>query len=326
MGRMLYALATLIVLIVVAGWLTKPAALKAPTTSTIPSGTYSGDIDALLANRESAVGGIIDGAEKRIRWAGAPNARTEYVLIYLHGFSATRQEITPVPEQVAEALGANLFEARLAGHGLEEDPLQDVSAEQWIEDGVEALAIGRTLGDKLILMGTSTGATLAVALSQHPDFAAVDALVFMSPNFGPAASGSGLATGPFGPQLVRILTGEYRSWEPANEQQGRFWATHYPTRSLIEMMRLVDLAVAMAPTAKVPRAMLIYSPGDEVVSVPLLLENFERMPAGEKSVNQILDGGGPSNHVLSGNILAPQNNLTTVAMISSFLGSAQADD
>ena len=52
-----------------------------------------------------------------------------------------------------------------------------------------------------------------------------------------------------------------------------------------------------------------------------LLRGFERLPAGEKAVHQILNGGGPSNHVLAGDILAPENNLTTSAMITSFLHS-----
>lgn len=300
------------------GWLTKPAKLE-PSFS---EQSVDGDLDALLAEREAAVGAaIIDGAEKRIRWAAAPGERTEYVVIYLHGFSATRQEIAPVPEQVADALGANLFETRLAGHGLEQDALVGMSAEQWLEDGSEALAVGTALGERLILMGTSTGATLALSLAQHPQFSAVEALILLSPNFGPSAGGSGLATGPMGPQLIRLVAGEYREWEPANERQGRYWHTRYPTTALIEMMRLVDLAVAETAAARVPKAMLIYSPNDQVVSVQRLLRGFERLPAGEKAVHQILSGGGPSNHVLAGDILAPENNLTTSAMITSFLHS-----
>jgi alpha-beta hydrolase superfamily lysophospholipase len=224
-----------------------------------------------------------------------------------------------VPEQVAVALGANLFETRLAGHGLEQDALVGMSAEQWLEDGSEALAVGKALGERLILMGTSTGATLALSLAQHPQFSAVEALILLSPNFGPSARGSGLATGPMGPQLIRLMAGEYREWEPSNERQGRYWHTRYPTTAAIELMRLVDLAVAETAAARVPKAMLIYSPNDQVVSVKRLLRGFERLPAGEKAVHQILSGGGPSNHVLAGDILAPENNLTTSAMITSFL-------
>jgi alpha-beta hydrolase superfamily lysophospholipase len=107
----------------------------------------------------------------------------------VHGFSATRQEIAPVPERVAAALGANLFETRLAGHGRERDGLVDVRAEQWLDDGRELLGVGRALGERLTLIGTSTGATLALALASHPDFRVVDSLVLISPNFGPPHRG-----------------------------------------------------------------------------------------------------------------------------------------
>jgi esterase/lipase len=152
------------------------------------------------------------------------------VLLYFHGFSATRQEIAPVPELVARSLGANLFETRLAGHGQQREAISGIAAETWLEDGAEALAIGRALGERIIIIGTSTGATLALALAEHPDFSAVESLVLLSPNWGPAAEGSEVATGPFGPQLTRLFAGEWHEWEPANELQARYCAPRYPRR------------------------------------------------------------------------------------------------
>jgi alpha-beta hydrolase superfamily lysophospholipase len=279
------------------------------------------DLQALLADDEAQVDsrqGIIPGAEKRIRWAGAPGERRDYAVIYLHGFSATRQEIAPVPERLAAALDANLFETRLAGHGLESDALTGVRAEQWLRDGEEALAIGSALGERLILMGTSTGATLALALARHPQFAAVESLVLLSPNFGPAAAGAGVATGPFGPQLVRLAAGEERSWEPANERQARYWSTRYPNAAVVEMMRLVDLAAKLNAQARVERAVLVYSEDDQVVSVPKFKAAFDALPARQKYRLPIADGG-PSRHVLAGDILAPQNTAPLVSALAELL-------
>ena len=48
---------------------------------------------------------VVPGAEKRIRWfQGKENSRTEFAVVYLHGFSATRQELAPVPELLATKL------------------------------------------------------------------------------------------------------------------------------------------------------------------------------------------------------------------------------
>ena len=305
-------------LIALGGFLTRPAALAPPIE---PANLGSNPV-AHIAERESkaqARYGIVDGAEKRIRWHGEPGERTQYAVIYLHGFSATRQEIAPVPERVAQALGANLFETRLHGHGRVREPLVKVSAESWLEDGAEALAIGRALGERLIVIGTSTGATLALAMADHPGFAAVDSLVFVSPNWGPAAAGSEWSIGPYGPQLVRLIAGEEYAWAASNELHDRFWSTSYPTDAIVEMMRLVKLADALTERSSVPSAMLLYSPKDDVVSVPKLLAGFERLPAERKAVIAVDEPRSLSKHVIAGDILAPAETEATVEKVVEFL-------
>lgn len=322
MKRMLIILGGLIALIGVAGWWTIPAKLATAQTPF----KITGDPEKHLADTEAvrqAAYGIVEGAEKRIVWAGDKGARTEYVVVNLHGFSATRQEIAPVPERVATALGANLFDTRLAGHGRLREAMQNVPAEAWLDDGAEALAIGKLLGEKLILMGTSTGATVAMAMTSHPDFAAVDSLVFMSPNFGPAAAGSDIATGPFGPQITRFVAGENHEWEPANELQGKYWTTRYPIQTIVEMMRLVKHAVPMAAQASVNNALLMYSPKDDVVSVDKLLAGFDGMPAKRKHIVRIDEPKSISPHVFTGNILGPDAVQESVQSIVAFLSESR---
>ncbi len=266
------------------------------------------DLDAYLAaNERRAADGfeLIPGTEKRIRWQ-VPGERTEYVVIYLHGFSATRQEMAPVAERIAEKLGANLFETRLRGHGRTSEPLAEVTAEQWLEDGIEALAVGARLGDRIVLIGTSTGGTLAVALGGHDLMQAVDTIVLMSPNFGVHDPSSEWLTRPGGPLLARMMVGETRSWTPHNEQQGRYWSTTYPTASLIEMMRLVNYARTRIAEPFNQRVLMFYSPNDLVVSPAASRAAVEQMDATDKSFVEMEESGDPSNHVLAGNILSPE--------------------
>ena len=89
-----------------------------PATPVIPA-----DIESYLAESEQRAGAgapLIPGTEKRIRWS-AGREPTDYAIVYLHGFSATRQELAPMLDRLADALGANLFETRLAGHGRGSD-------------------------------------------------------------------------------------------------------------------------------------------------------------------------------------------------------------
>ncbi len=315
------SLLCLLIVLCLGGWLTRPKPLS-PATEIY---TFAGSVEEHLATAEARANGdygLVDGTEKRVVWAAEPGERSEYVVIYLHGFSATRQELAPVPELVAKELGANLFETRLQGHGRERSPLQGLPAEAWLDDAREALAIGKALGDKLIVLGVSTGATLALTLAEHPDFAAVDTLVFLSPNFGPAAPGSGLATGPYGPQITRLFAGPTHSWEPANELQAKYWTTSYPTTSIIEMMRLVDLANQLLPAARVPNALLVYSPQDDVISVPKALAGFERLTAARKDIHVLEEPDSISPHVFAGDILGPAENSNAVQVIVSFLRGA----
>ncbi|MEM8814937.1 MAG: alpha/beta fold hydrolase [Pseudomonadota bacterium] len=315
--------ALFVVLLLLAGWWTMPPSLVSPTADS----QLSGNVEAALAAGERRVAeryGLIDGAEKRLRWHAAKGTQTEYAVVYLHGFSGSRQEIAPVPELVADTLGANLFETRLSGHGHRSEALAGTRAEDWLADGVEALAVGKALGQRLVVIGTSTGASLALALAEHPRFAAIDTLILLSPNHGPRDPASVWLTRPFGPQIARALVGEYRGFEPANERQALFWSTRYPTAALVEMMRLVDLANAQTPAARVPKALLLYSPGDRVVSVEKLLAAFDTLPAAVKASHAMESTDDPGQHVVAGDILAPANNAEVAERISSFVRSGQA--
>ena len=71
-----------------------------------------------LAQTEGRFDDITPGAEKTVVWAN-PERReqTPLALVYLHGYSATRQETAPLCDEVAKRLGANLYYTRLTGHG-----------------------------------------------------------------------------------------------------------------------------------------------------------------------------------------------------------------
>ena len=82
-------------------------------------------IEAWIKDREAAVEaryGLIDGTEQRIPWQ-TPGKRTPIAVVHLHGFSASRQETAPLADVVADALGANLYETRLSGHGHASEPM-----------------------------------------------------------------------------------------------------------------------------------------------------------------------------------------------------------
>src|SRR5690606_40829618 len=104
--------------------------------------------------------------EARIVWADRAGAKTEYAVVYLHGFSASQKEGDPVHRRFAAEFGCNLYLARLADHGIDTvEALINFTTDRWWASAREALVIGKQLGDKVILMSTSTGGTMALALA-----------------------------------------------------------------------------------------------------------------------------------------------------------------
>jgi len=281
------------------------------------------DLDAWLAAREQAAGhvfALVPETEKRIRWfENRRGQKTSRAVVYLHGFSATRQEIAPVGELLADALGANLYETRLRGHGQLEHPLLGVRAEDWLEDAAEALAVGAAIGDEIVLMGTSTGATLALAMVGRPLFERVDALILLSPNFAPSDPSAEFLTWPGGPQLAYMIAGETRSWTPHNELQARYWSTTYPMDAVIEMMRLVKYVRGQLPLQLDQSLLVVYSPEDAVVDTDRIRSAFGLMDSPHRELIEMPGSGDPGSHVLAGDIMAPENNERLVEIVVRFL-------
>jgi alpha-beta hydrolase superfamily lysophospholipase len=316
--RPLAIAAVVVALIGGAAWLnTPPALVNAATRPQLPE-----NIEAYLADAERRAAeqfALIPETEKRVTWHGAASTRTPYAVVSLHGFSATRQETAPLAERVAAALGANLFETRLSGHGHAEQPMHAVRAEDWLADTAEALAIGARLGEKVVVIGTSTGGTLALAMSDHDTATAVSDIVVISPNLQPSDAKAAWLTRPAGPLIARLVAGDTRSWVAHNEQQERYWSTSYPIDAAIEVMRLVDLLNARLPIALQQDLLVLLSPDDKVVSPEATRQAYARISAPRKMMLEIEDAGDPSNHVLAGDILSPAKTDQVAATIVDFV-------
>jgi alpha-beta hydrolase superfamily lysophospholipase len=89
----------------------------------------------------------------------------------------------------------------------------DGSVNAWLNDTVEALAIGRRLGGKVIMMGVSTGAAAVIWLATQPDAEALAAVILVSPNFAPANRSANVLLWPWG--------GRSPNWPSAGNGTGR---------------------------------------------------------------------------------------------------------
>lgn len=279
-------------------------------------------IQAWLDTREFQFSNLRAEAAKRIVWAGAPGARTPLVVLYVHGFSASAEEIRPVPDKVARALGANLFFTRLAGHGRDGAAMAAPLAGDWIEDMAEAMAIARRLGDRVVVVSTSTGATLAAIAATDPQLSqSMAGIVMVSPNFGVRSAAGRILDLPMARWWGPVVAGPTRSFEPKNDAHARHWTTSYPTVALFPMAALVRHARGLDYSAVTLPALVLYSPDDQVVS-PARTEEVMAGWGGPVRLEprQMGPGDDPDSHVIAGDILSPGQTDATVGVIVDWAG------
>lgn len=277
-----------------------------------------------LADRERQAGVLDAAVAKRVVFANteAP-AKTPWSVVYLHGFSATRQETAPLSEQIARALEANLFETRLTGHGLPGDSLGRVSASDWLTDAVEALEIGRRLGDSVLVIGTSTGGTLGVWLATQDRAAqrGLHALVLISPNFGPSDGKAALLTLPWANVLLPRFIPQ-REWTPRNDEQRRYWTVRYPSTALFPMQALVEETRARSLVGYTVPTLVFYHQGDQVVDARRTRAWLDALSATTRSpVDEVvvLPARDEDGHVLAGRIVSPSQTDTFRDRILAFV-------
>lgn len=280
------------------------------------------NLEAWLRDREASHAGLVPGTEKRIVWAAEAGSRQSLALVYIHGYSASRQETAPLANNLARALGANLFETRLTGHGLDGEALANARINDWLNDAYEALLVAEKLGEQVVVIGTSTGGTLGWWLAaQFPD--RVDKLVLISPNFKVKATGAEILGGPWGEQLAGLLIGKERSFTPRNALQAKYWTERYPSRALPTMLALVSM-VRDVPVERLSMPVLtVMSLDDQVVDARFTQQHLQGL-ANPRSAVHYLEGSDDDNqHVLAGDILSPNTTEVVAEVIRSFIAQPQ---
>ncbi len=292
------------------------------TTVTFDPASIGGDPEAYLARAEDAVAEVKPEARKEIVWADpAARTRTPLAVVYIHGFSATKGEVRPLPDLVAKALGANLYYTRLTGHGRDGPAMAEGSVNAWVNDYAEAMAVGRRIGDRLVVIATSTGGSLASWAATRPALSKdVAAFVLISPNYGVQAAGAGLLTMPWGRRIAEFIVGKERGFEPINDLQARLWTTRYPTSATLPMAALTELAWAAPVEKATAPALFVFSDADKVVRPARTRAIADRWGARHEIV-PVETSGDPSNHVIAGEALSPATTRTLAERIIAWVGA-----
>ncbi|MGY6562060.1 MAG: alpha/beta hydrolase [Luteibaculaceae bacterium] len=261
-------------------------------------------IDNLLA-QEQSFAQLMPGCEAEIVWANdSTKEKTDLVVLYLHGFTACKEEGEPLHRELANLLNANLYMPRLLDHGLaKENTFEFLTPENYYNSALEALAVAKTLGSKVVLMGTSTGCTFAI------DFAArfpelIKSLLFFSPNIDLNDKKSHLLTKPWGLQISRAFHGGlYNTGDFIPLEANSHWQKSYRLEGQITLRLLLDHLMRVETFQKItqPTYVAYYYKDennyDKVVSVDAMKHFFETIstPHNQKKMVPFAE---PENHVL----------------------------
>ncbi|MBM2574673.1 alpha/beta hydrolase [Jannaschia sp. Os4] len=279
------------------------------------------DVEGWLADREGQVADLRPESAKQILWHRGAGVRTDLAVVYVHGFSADPWEVRPVPELVAERLGANLHFARLTGHGRDGDAMAEASAGDWLRDYAEAVAVGRRIGERVIVVSASTGGTISALVAGDPDLAPLHAdvagIAMISPNFAISNPAAALLTWPAARAWVPAVAGPVRSFDPVNDRHARHWTTTYPTVATLPMAALVARAGEIDWGRAETPALFVFSPDDTVVR-PEATEAVAAAWGGPATVERVTVGEGddPYAHVVAGDILSPSRTAPTVDLLA----------
>ncbi|MEI7829720.1 MAG: hypothetical protein WCI31_08115 [Prolixibacteraceae bacterium] len=249
---------------------------------------------------------IRPGCEAKILWANdSTHQSTEYVLLYLHGFSASRHEGYPINEDFASHYGCNAYFARLAAHGeVSENPLMEMTPEKLYESAKEALVLAGQLGKKVVIMGCSNGCTIGLKLAA--DFPGmVHGMIFYSPNIRIKNKLAPLISGPWGLQMARLNYGsKFRvTADDPNGEICKYWNCTYRAEAIVYLQQFMDVTMNQEIFARVtcPVFMGYYYKDeqhqDDVVEVKASLKMFGELgtPDTKKIAINFPNAG---NHVL----------------------------
>ena len=257
-----------------------------------------------INRREAANPLIKPDNEARIVWADSSRReRTPYSMVYLHGYGASQGEGAPVHTMLAERYGCNLYLSRLKEQGIESDSaFKSLTAENLLTSAREAVAIGYALGEKVVVIGTSTGGALGLKIAaENPDLAG---LILYSPLIETRDQRLGILNEPWGIQAMEASIGADHLISERTGLAKQYWSRYYHINGYVTLAVLTEEAMTAETFKQVdcPVFLGYYYKNEEeqdpVVSVEAMMPMFEQLGTPPKQKRKVAfpEAG---NHVIA---------------------------
>lgn len=265
-------------------------------------------IDDFVRIKESKVKDLKPNNEAKVVWADSTKSKTEYSILYLHGFSASHEEGAPIHTNFAKRYGANLYLSRLYGHGsLDSYAMAGMTPDLFFQSAEEAYAIAKTLGEKVIIISCSTGSTMAILLAQvHPE---IHSHIMYSPNIEIADPSAKLTTWPWGEQILETVLGGEINHVNYKDSAKPYWLEAYHSDGILAMQTILDDYMNAEHFSKIDQPLFVGAyykdeqNQDNVVSVSAM-RTFYNTVTTTQDQKRFIEFPNAGRHVISSHVFS----------------------
>ena len=275
---------------------------------TFPDIKIDNEVITYLNNEEKKIISLEQNAKKQIIWHSTSNKKTEYSIVFIHGSFATGFQQKATLIKIADKLNANLFISRLSGHGVGYEETKGISANDFIKDTAEAIAVGNKIGDKVILMGFSAGSGLAMLASQEEKLKnMIHSLILIAPPTLTIRPIIVLAS--VGLLFKRTHEFNFPKFNGLSyEEWGPYWVNKFDSSLPRAFWKVLSSIKIRNDLAQVPM-LIFYDKRDRVVNFERVEKIFDKWSGPKKIIDIKAVNAGRNKHNLIGVLNATQDDL-----------------
>lgn len=261
------------------------------------------EIDSLIAINEAKVEKIKPNNEAEIIWADKyEHQKSPISFVYLHGFGASQREGEPIMGMLSKKYNANIYMSRLKEHGIQrENNFEYLTPENYVNSAKKAVEIGKLIGNKVILVSTSTGGTLSLKLAS--DDPSILGLILYSPFIELIQPQmEAILTKEGKANFIKMIGGEIQYQKRAVEE-ANYWSSSYHINGYVALIKMLKQTMVPATFSKVKCPVFVgfYYKNeleqDKIVSVSGILKMYDQLGTSEnKKIKVAFSKAG--NHVI----------------------------
>jgi len=212
-----------------------------------------------------------------------------------------------------------VFYTRLRGHGRSDDAMAEASIDTWKKDVIEAYKIGQAIGDKVVLISTSTGGTLVTWLLSQEGIEQPFANIMISPNYAVQSNTAWLLKSSWGLRFAKMVNGDYNSFTPISDAHGKYWTERYPLEAAQPMVHLLDEIDALDKSQISTQQLIVYSPNDKVIKPQKVIDVSKEFNSSKTKLHAFTQSTDPYQHVLAGIACSPESTDDMVDVLSNYV-------